>query len=27
VRSASNEVDVPFLVETRRPIQNNGPGG
>jgi hypothetical protein len=27
VRSASNAVNVPFLVETRRPIQNNGPGG
>ena len=27
VRSASNQVDVPFLVETRRPLQNNGPGG
>ena len=27
VRSRANEVDVPFLVETRRPIQNNGPGG
>jgi hypothetical protein len=27
VRSASNMVDVPFLVETRRPIQNSGPGG
>ena len=27
VRSRGNEVDVPFLVETRRPIQNNGPGG
>lgn len=27
VRSASVEVDVPFLVETRRPIQNQGPGG
>ncbi|HEU0072413.1 MAG TPA: hypothetical protein VFS30_00240 [Dehalococcoidia bacterium] len=26
VRSASAEVDIPFLVETRRPIQNNGPG-
>jgi hypothetical protein len=26
VRSASNEVDIPFVVETRRPIQNNGPG-
>jgi hypothetical protein len=25
VRSASAEVDIPFLVETRRPIQNNGP--
>jgi hypothetical protein len=27
VRSASAEVDVPFVVETRRPIQNQGPGG
>jgi hypothetical protein len=27
VRSASAEVDIPFVVETRRPIQNNGPGG
>jgi hypothetical protein len=26
VRSASAEVDIPFLVETPRPIQNNGPG-
>jgi len=26
VRSASAEVDIPFVVETRRPIQNNGPG-
>ena len=27
VRSASAEVSAPFLVETRRPIQNSGPGG
>ncbi len=27
VRSASSEVDVQFLVKTRRPIQNSGPGG
>jgi hypothetical protein len=26
VRSSSYEVDVPFVVETRRPIQNSGPG-
>lgn len=26
VRSASAEVDIPFVVETKRPIQNNGPG-
>lgn len=26
-RSATAEVDIPFLVETRRPIQNSGPGG
>jgi hypothetical protein len=26
-RSASAEVDIPFLVETRRPIRNPGPGG
>lgn len=25
VRSATAEVDVPFIVETRRPIQNSGP--
>ena len=27
VRSESNEIDIPFLVDTRRPIQNQGPGG
>ena len=26
-RSASAQVDIPFLVETRRPIRNPGPGG
>jgi hypothetical protein len=26
-RSAGIEMNVPFLVETRRPIQGNGPGG
>jgi len=27
VKSTANEVDVPFLVETRRPVGSNGPGG
>jgi hypothetical protein len=27
VRSKANEVDIPFVIETRRPIQNSGPGG
>ncbi len=27
VRSSAIEVGLPFLVETRRPIQNSGPGG
>ena len=26
-RSSSMQVDIPFLVETRRPIRNPGPGG
>ena len=26
-RSASGQVQIPFLVETRRPIQGGGPGG
>jgi hypothetical protein len=26
-RAASVQVDIPFLVETRRPIRNPGPGG
>jgi hypothetical protein len=26
-RSSSAQVDIPFLVETRRPIRNPGPGG
>jgi hypothetical protein len=26
-RSSSVQVDIPFLVETRRPIRNPGPGG
>ena len=27
VKSAANEVDVPFLVESRRPVGGGGPGG
>jgi hypothetical protein len=27
VKSAANEVDLPFLVETRRPVAGGGPGG
>ena len=27
VRSATAEVNLPFQVQTRRPIQNSGPGG
>ncbi len=27
VKSAAGEVDIPFLVESRRPIGSNGPGG
>ena len=27
VKSTASEVDVPFLVETRRPVGGNGPGG
>jgi hypothetical protein len=27
VKSTAGEVDVPFLVESRRPVGGNGPGG
>jgi hypothetical protein len=26
-RTSTTQVDIPFLVETRRPIRNPGPGG
>lgn len=27
VKSSANEIDLPFLVETRRPVGGGGPGG